>query len=106
MLIKSYFKVVRFEFRFESVNVRNHTYNYPREARSTGSAPHTRTNVDRTAPGCAAEQSATPGQLIEGRDSVRVAKSTRRGRPGLGLMSGLGLVTDYGHIRVSVSLGS
>ena len=26
MLIKSYFKVVRFELRFESVSVRNHTY--------------------------------------------------------------------------------
>ena len=75
---------MRFEFRFESVNVRNHTYILEREARSTGSAPHTRMSGDRTAPGCAAEQSATPGQLIEGRGSARIAKSTRRGRPGFG----------------------
>ena len=39
---------------------------------------------DRTAPSCAAEQSATPGQLIEGRGSARIARSTRRGRPGFG----------------------
>ena len=45
----------------------------PREARSTGSAPHKRMNGDPTAPGCAAEQSAAPGQLIEGRGSARMA---------------------------------
>ena len=37
-------------------------------------------NGDRTAPGCVAEQSPAPGQLIEGRGSARMASSARRCR--------------------------
>ena len=65
MLIKSYFKVVCFKFWFESVNVRKQTCVVGKRV-PQGRPPHTRKNGARTAPGCAAEQSAVPGQLIEG----------------------------------------